>query len=49
MESDREEAQRLRQKAREIIEFIADQAGEEYLRESFLALPKVQTVIQASK
>lgn len=49
MESDHEEAQRLRQKAREIIEFIADHAGEEYLRESFLALPEVQAVIQASR
>ncbi len=48
MESDRQEAQRLRQKAREIIDFIADHAGEEYLRESFLALPEVQAVIQAS-
>jgi len=46
IESNREEAQRLRQKAREMIEFIADQAGEEYLRESFLALPEVQAVIQ---
>lgn len=45
LEPDPVEAERLRQQAREIIEFIAGHIRAPDLRASFLGLPKVQTVL----
>jgi hypothetical protein len=41
------EADRLCQKAREIIEFIANNTGRPLFRESFLNLPEVRAVIES--
>lgn len=48
LEKEPSKAWELCQEAREIIDFIADNTGSSSLRESFLALPEVQAVIEAS-
>jgi tetratricopeptide (TPR) repeat protein len=46
LEKEPEEAARLGQEAREIVEFIANNTGKPSFRESFLELPEVQAVIE---
>ena len=43
---DKAEAQALREQAREAIDYIAEHAGTDDLRTTFLALPKVQTILK---
>ncbi|MFN2224388.1 MAG: hypothetical protein ACK2UH_17660, partial [Candidatus Promineifilaceae bacterium] len=41
-------AQTARGRAREVIDYIANHAGDSGLRESFLALPEVQSVLSTN-
>ncbi len=49
LETELEEAARLRQEARELIEFIANHTGRPSFRESFLALSEVRAVIESTE
>lgn len=48
LESEPEKVTRLRQKARKIVEFIADNTGRPSFRKSFLSLPEVQAVLEST-
>jgi predicted ATPase len=48
LETDPDKAARLGHEAREIVEYIADNAGSDELRASFLGLPEVQQVVTVS-
>ncbi len=43
---DPEEAEEMRRRARQIVEYIADHAGTSTLRASFLNLPRVRAVLE---
>ncbi len=47
-ENEPKEAERVRQEARKIVEFIGENSGSELLRDSFLALPEVRALIEAT-